>query len=338
MRVKTRAIAAVIVAVVVVVAGIVAYVYLTQPKTLTPVTVSTDYILAGYHAPFYVAQQKGYYSSQGLSVTIEQGHGSLSTAELVAAGKAQFGLVDFDTMVLGHMKGVNVTAVMLYSYNSGMGYGSFSPLNSPSDIANKTFGVCPNTGASAVMLPVLMKSQNLDPNSVTYDCIQPSAAVSAFLQGKFQIVSSFLESEVPVIQSEAAGRPYYNLLASKYLAIYGYAIVTTPQMIQTEPNVVSAFVKATIQGVQYSLANPSSAVSIMKGQVPSVGNTTVVEQQLNNMKQLMSSSYAMSNYGMFDPARTPQVINTVSTAYNVTNINTASLYTNQFVPTGQTIP
>src|SRR2546428_12408393 len=49
------------------------------------VSVGLDFTISGYHAPFFVAQDKGYFSQAGLDVTITRGYGSGDTVKKLAS-------------------------------------------------------------------------------------------------------------------------------------------------------------------------------------------------------------------------------------------------------------
>jgi ABC-type nitrate/sulfonate/bicarbonate transport system substrate-binding protein len=50
------------------------------------VTVGLDFTLSGYHAPWFVAQEKGYFAEQGLDVQLGRGYGSGDTVKKLATG------------------------------------------------------------------------------------------------------------------------------------------------------------------------------------------------------------------------------------------------------------
>ncbi len=54
-----------------------------------------DWIIQGTHAPFFVAQEKGYFKAGGVTVdAIDAGNGATNVAVNVAGGAYQFGWVD----------------------------------------------------------------------------------------------------------------------------------------------------------------------------------------------------------------------------------------------------
>ena len=56
------------------------------------VKIMMDWIIQGTHAPFFVAQDKGYFKADGVTVdTIDAGKGATNVAVSVAGGVYQFG-------------------------------------------------------------------------------------------------------------------------------------------------------------------------------------------------------------------------------------------------------
>src|SRR5476651_1450928 len=58
----------------------------------TSVNIILDYTPNTNHNGIYVAQAKGYYKDANLNVTIQENDGSVQAEQVVATGKAQFGV------------------------------------------------------------------------------------------------------------------------------------------------------------------------------------------------------------------------------------------------------
>src|SRR5262249_31453190 len=64
------------------------------------VKIMMDWIIQGTHAPFFVAQDKGYFKAEGVIVdTIDAGKGATNVAVAVAGGLYQCGVVDLLSML-----------------------------------------------------------------------------------------------------------------------------------------------------------------------------------------------------------------------------------------------
>src|ERR1700726_4276765 len=62
------------------------------------------------HAPFHYGKEKGLYAAEGIDLEIQEGRGSATVTQVVAANGVQFGYVDVPTMIRATVKGAPVIA------------------------------------------------------------------------------------------------------------------------------------------------------------------------------------------------------------------------------------
>ena len=53
-----------------------------------------NWLIYGFHTPFYLGVEKGFYKQNGIDLTIGEGQGSGRAVQTVAAGSDTFGLAD----------------------------------------------------------------------------------------------------------------------------------------------------------------------------------------------------------------------------------------------------
>ena len=75
------------------------------------VTLMLNWYVYGEHAPFYYGKEKGYFKDAGIDLEIQEGRGSGTVTQVVAAKTVQFGYVDVPTMMRAAVKGAPVQAV-----------------------------------------------------------------------------------------------------------------------------------------------------------------------------------------------------------------------------------
>ena len=75
------------------------------PVEMTSVDFRLNWVIAGNHAPFFLAKQEGFWEDCGLDVSMAAGQGSGDTAQLVANGSQQFGLTDAVSIIAGKTRG-----------------------------------------------------------------------------------------------------------------------------------------------------------------------------------------------------------------------------------------
>src|SRR5258707_8099335 len=69
------------------------------------VKISLDWVIQGTHAPFFIAQDKGYFKAEGVTVdAIDKGNGATNVAVTVASCAFPNRSVDMPSMILVHGK------------------------------------------------------------------------------------------------------------------------------------------------------------------------------------------------------------------------------------------
>src|SRR2546427_5557414 len=79
------------------------------------VRVMLDWVIQGTHAPFFIAQERGYYKAEGVTVdAIDAGKGATNVAVSVAGGVYHFGWVDMPSMIPVHAQNPASPLVAVY--------------------------------------------------------------------------------------------------------------------------------------------------------------------------------------------------------------------------------
>src|SRR5690348_17304931 len=151
----------------------------------TKVTMYLDFLVNGYHSPFYFAREKGWYKEAGLDVTISPGKGTADSIKTVGTGNAEFGFPDYGAVAKAISDGLPITAVAAFVQDTPSGIVSFAdaPVKTPKDLEGKTLSIAP-FGATTIMLPAFMKLAGVDVSKVKTVTYNFGAVVPSFLTGK----------------------------------------------------------------------------------------------------------------------------------------------------------
>ncbi len=337
--VSKKILIAIIIVVVVIVAsfGVVQLTRKSAPQPLKEVAFSLDYVVSGRDVPFYAALENGYYEREGLHVTINSGQGSSQTALLVDQGKIDIGIVDSGSFIIGAAQGEHIKAVMAYSDYSSAAIVSLKPLNTPKDLEGLTFGTAPSD-SSRIQIRVLMQLHGANYSLLKYVAVDPAVKNTQFLQGKIDVISAFLDDSVVVFQQQYPNQKFYVLAFSNWMPLYGHFIIANPAYIQQNPDVISAFVKGTIEGVRYSIMHPEEATQAMIKYSPVLkSNLMVAEWQAHiPLKETLD---AKNNYGHIDPKKFEESASLMLKGFGIsTTVDMGNVYTNQFIPNNLALP
>jgi NitT/TauT family transport system substrate-binding protein len=232
-------------------------------RAAEPVILHLDFLVNGYHAPFYVAEQKGWYRDAGLDVTIRPGRGTADSIKNVGSGSAQFGFPDFGATAKAVAEGIPITAVASYLQNVPGGIVSFAskPVREPKDLSGKSLAVA-SFGATVILLPAFLKRNHVDPGTVQRIEYNMGAMVPSFLTGKVDATIGFYFGEylAAATETKGTGREVLFMRYSDFgIQAYGNGLVVNNDFMRAKPDAVRAFVQATMKGIRYTVDHVDEA-------------------------------------------------------------------------------
>ncbi len=298
---------------------------------LKKVTVILDYVPNTNHTGMYVALDKGYYEEEGLDVEIiEPTDGA--TATLVAQQKGTFGISYQEdvTIALTAQDPLPIKAVATVIQHNTSGFVSLadSGIESPADFEGKTYAGWGGPGESAV-LEACMTRAGKDFSKLNM-VISDGSGFEAL--GKSCDLMWFFEGWDCVIADRNGQALNYMELRQldERLDYYTPIIITSDAVIESDPEMVSAFLRATAKGYEDTIADPDSAAQILASHAPDydvemlkVSQNYLAEKFMEGtdrwgvMKDEVWDNYTgfLQEYGVIEAA-----------------IPAADCYTNEFLP------
>ncbi len=236
---------------------------------LKKVTVILDYVPNTNHTGMYVALEKGYYEEEGLDVEIiEPTDGA--TATLVAQQKGTFGVSYQEdvTIALTAEDPLPIKAIATIIQHNTSGFVSLadSGIESPADFEGKTYAGWGGPGESAV-LEACMTQAGKDFSKLNM-VISDGSGFEAL--GKSCDLMWFFEAWDSVM-AEMNGVEL-NYMACRdldeRLDYYTPIIIASNAVLEEDPEMVSAFLRATEKGYADTIADPDAAAEILSKYAP----------------------------------------------------------------------
>ncbi|HMO60261.1 MAG TPA: ABC transporter substrate-binding protein, partial [Roseiflexaceae bacterium] len=227
-----------------------------QPE-LIPVTLQLKWRHQFQFAGYYAAQQQGYYRAAGLDVTIVEAGLTDDPVEVVVRGDADFG-ISMSDLILHRARGAPVVALAAIFQHSPivfLGLERFA-IESIHDLAGKQVMVEPNSGE----LLAYLQAEGVPIGEISQ---QPHTfTTNLLLDGDIAALSAYLTDEPFVLRQAGIG---YRMLSPRSSGIdfYGDTLFTTERQIRERPEVVRAFVDASLRGWNYALDNPEALIDVI---------------------------------------------------------------------------
>lgn len=234
-------------------------------------TIGLTYIPDVQFAPFYVADSLGYYKSAGLDVTLRHHGFTEGEFDALLAGHEDVIFASGDEVLQERSRGVPITYVgqVFTRYPVTLIVPADSPIQTAADLRGHTIGIPGLYGATYIGLLAILNSANLSPSDVHIQSIG-FTQVAALLGHKVDAVMGYVNNEP--IQLQKAGFAIRTIPVSQPLISNGVAALD-PEL-KDHPADVRALLKATLEGVQYTLAHPQQALAICKQYVPGLDDPT----------------------------------------------------------------
>jgi len=240
----------------------------TTSTPLKTISIGLGYNPDIQFAPFYVAQSKGYYKAAGLNVEFHHGIETDLIGSMLV-GKSTFVFASGDELLVAHDKnrGVQVVNVgtIFQKYPVSLIVPASSPIKTLADLKGHTIGEPGPFGATHIGLLALLYKAHLSLTDVKVQSIGFNQ-VAALLTHKVDAVMGYSNNEP--LQLERNGMDVRTFVASDYQPLVSNGIIAPAQLLHDQPQLVRAFVQATLKGVRDVIGDPAGAVTISKGDVP----------------------------------------------------------------------
>jgi ABC-type nitrate/sulfonate/bicarbonate transport system substrate-binding protein len=245
------------------------------------VTIMLDWTPNTNHTGLYVAKEKGYFSKAGLDVEIVPPSSQGTVEQLVATGKADFGISAQEQVTDARVQGLPLVSIATILQHNTSGFASLANKNihTAKDFEGKTYGGWGLPSETAT-IKALMEKDKADINKVKMINIGDADPVASMAKGSVDLTWIFYGWEG--IQAELAGTPL-NMIWLKdinsALDDYTPVLVTSEKMIQEKSDVVHRFAQAVSEGYRYAIKNPDDAANIL------IKNAPEADQQLIKKSQ-----------------------------------------------------
>jgi NitT/TauT family transport system substrate-binding protein len=248
-------------------------------------------IIEAGQAPFYVAQDKGYYSAENLAVQFQMGSRELNPVKTVATGQDMFGVLGGpDTLLVARSKAQPLKALAVLHRNSNFSCLltlQSSGITKLEQLKGKKIGF--NYGhISTDVLHDLLRRQK-----ITYTEVDAGFDYNQLIAHRIDAEWAF--TVTAGLDLPAKGVAVNIISPADYgIVTDGYTIFATDQTIATQSDLVSRFMRATLRGVGYTVAHPEEANDTLLKRDPSLDKAL-------SLKRLIAYNAVTSNSEQFPP-------------------------------------
>ena len=275
----------------------------SPPTPLVSLKVGLGYIPSVQFAPFYYAEQKGYYAAAGLEVTFENKIDP-DLITLVGQGAIDLGVADGTSVIPAVSQGIPIryVATIYGSYPSIVFAKATSGIKTAADLAGRKLGIPGKYGSSWIMLQALLASAGLSPDDLTIVEYPDFGQGVAVQQGAVDAATGFANNEPVVL--ERSGSEVVVLHVDDVIALPGPGLIAGVKALGEQRDAVSRFVSATLRAMHDIAAEPELGLNAAIAKVPELGSDRA--QQLAILEATIAAwappGRRPTDLGRIDPA------------------------------------
>lgn len=223
------------------------------------VTLQLNWLHQFEFAGYYAALHKGFYKDAGLEVTLKEGSPNISPIDEVTQGRADFG-VSSSGLVKSYLEGKPVIVLAPIFQHSPEVLLSLDPkIKTPSDVARAgAIGLQP--GDESLDLKAMFVNEGIALDKLKIDT--EANGLKDLLAGKIVAMNAYLSNEPFILQKR--GIAYRVIDPNQYgMDFYNGVLFTSRTAEKAQPEVVSAFRRATLKGWEYALAHQDEVIGLI---------------------------------------------------------------------------
>ena len=221
-------------------------------------------------AGFFLAKEKGYYTDVGIDLTIVEGKGSSTTAQITAAGQNDIGFVNGGIVLNFINKGapLKIIAAPIQGNFMSLGFLASKNFKAPQDLIGKTIAVCPGC-AQIPMLKAMLAKANIPESKVKIISVDQSAHVSMLEEGKIDAAAGDPNS-VSIEMAHRGDKVSDMFFQDWGINLVNFVLAARTDKLKANPDLYKRFVAASLKGWHAVLTNPDDAITALQHQYPEI--------------------------------------------------------------------
>jgi NitT/TauT family transport system substrate-binding protein len=306
----------------------------TPPAPPAPeeITLAMGFIPNVQFAPFYVAEDNGYFAEENIEVEFDYGM-ETDLLKLVGADELQFAVASGDQVILARAQGLPVTYILNWYRRFPVCAVSLKEkgISEAKDLVGKRVGTPATEGASYIGWRALLHGEGIDEAQVNLQVIGYTQ-VASLTEDRVDAAVCYAMNEP--VQLSQAGYSIDVVYVADYANLVSNGLITNEQTIAERPELVQRLVRAMLRGLKQTIEHPDEAFEICKKHVPEIAGDNEALQKavlLESIKFWQGDRLGYSDRATWDESqRFMHQIGLIDAEVDVER-----LFTNQFVAESQ---
>lgn len=301
-------------------------------RQVTAVTAFPSGIL---YYPLYVAEKRGYFADEGLSVKVQPVDGSGNVLQQVLTGRAQAGVATAANTMGSIANGAELTSV--YTMYQGNVFGLVTEVGSPirdlGALRGKTVGIGSKDGGEYAFVKALLSSEEDMQEGRDYKTLAVGDGGQATVALQRDAVAAYAASFADVAIMRLRGLELRDLTPPLFQSFFDSTVVLRTETVEDDPAFVEGFGRALARATAWGRENPDGVLDIVAQKFPEeAGDRDYASALLTETESLFDlPAAAEGRWGYADPDAVKAQINFLVDQGQMKESISPDAFTNRFV-------
>ncbi len=248
-------------------------------------------------AGYYAAIAKGYYQEAGLEVTLQEGGPGKNTVEEVLNGSAQFGVTNSEILLHRLMGKPLVVLAAIFQHSPLVMVARLDKdISGPHDLVGKR--VVLSRGSRDLELHATLHGEGIRLEDL--EIVSESASPDDYFDKQIDAISAYITNQPYYL--EEAYIPFSIIRPASYgIDFYGDCLFANEETISKNPELVKAFISASLKGWSYAMKNPDEIIRLILDQYETSKTRAHLRYEYEAMQKLIMPE--LIQLGHMNPGR-----------------------------------
>lgn len=261
--------------------------FLTPLLALDKVAIQLKWHHQFQFAGYYAALEKGFYSQEGLDVTLKDRDVSQNNVEQVLRGESQYGIADSVLFVYqAHTKPIVIIAPIFQHSPNVLITLKSKGIDSPYKLIGKKIAMYPN---DADGLPILAMLHETGVLKKGFTRIKTNFNIDLLRKNTVDAHHGYITNEPFVLAQEGVET---NIINPQHFGIdlYGDMLFTTQDELKKHPKRVAAMKRATLRGWEYALTHKEEIIKLIQTKYAANKTTEQLRYEAEGITSIIDSA------------------------------------------------
>ncbi len=304
-----------------------------------PVRMILNWRMEGPNAPFFLAEDRGFFREEGITIRMDPGEGSSAPIGRIAAGTYDAGFGDINTLIefTARQPERRVVAGMVLYTRPPMAVVSLARANiqRPQDLMGRRVGA-PQNDTGFRLFPAFATLAGIDASRVNFQAVAPNLREALLVRGEVEAVTGFDSTVWFALKGLGVRREDVRFM---YYGDHGVDVLSNSILISTEtaerrPQVAAGLMRAITRGWVEAIRDPAGAVRHITRREALLDATLETERLQWVIDNQVRTPEAVANgIGHVDPARLDRAIGIVAQGFSLPRVpNATEILDPRFLP------